>query len=259
MKSKYPILLVHGIFLKDTFFFKSFGKIPIVLNEDGLSVYCSTNDGVGTIESNAMQLKKQISKILQKENVDKINIIAHSKGGLDCKYMIQNLNMEDKVASLTTICTPHRGSQLASTILKWPKWLLMISSTCINLFYKILGDTKPNVLKACKQLQVVSTIEDSTINFSDKVYCQSYSSILENSTDDIFMAIPHIILKKHDKDKSDGMVSNKSAQFGEYKGNCVSGSISHTEIVDLMTNKDEKKKVYKFYIEICNDLIKRGF
>lgn len=259
MKGKYPILLVHGIILKDTFFFKAFGNIPNVLKEEGFCVYCSTNDGVGTIENNAEQLKTQITKILQKEKTDKINIIAHSKGGLDCKYMIQNLNMQDKIASLTTICTPHKGSQLASTILDWPKWILIISSSLINLCYKILGDKKPNVLEACNQLRAVSKIEDYTINFSDKVYCQSYSSILKKSTDDILMTIPHIILKQRDNDKSDGMVSNKSAQFGEYKGNCIEDSISHTEIVDLMTNTKKKKKVYKFYKEVCNNLTKQGF
>lgn len=259
MKTKYPILLVHGIILKDTFFFKSFGKIPKVLREEGLCVYCSTNDGVGTIETNAKQLKKQIKKILQKEKNDKINIIAHSKGGLDCKYMIEKLNMEEKVASLTTICTPHKGSQVASAILRWPKWILTISSTCINLFYKILGDSNPNVLGACNQLRAVSTIEDSTINFSKHVYCQSYSSVLKKSTDDILMAIPYIVLKKYDRDKSDGIVSNESSQFGEYKGNCVRDSISHTKIVGLMANAKEKKKVYKFYKDVCNDLIKLGF
>lgn len=259
MKSKYPVLLVHGIILKDTFFFKAFGKIPNVLREEGYCVYCSTNDGVGTIENNAKQLKQQIQKILHKEKAEKINIIAHSKGGLDCKYMIQNFNIEDKVASLTTICTPHRGSQLASTILRWPKWILIISSTCINLCYKILGDKRPNVLKACNELKAVSKIEDSTIAFSDKIYCQSYSSTLEKSTDDMLMTIPYIILKKYDKDKLDGMVSDKSAKFGEYKGVCVNGSISHTEIVDLMTNDNEKTEVYKFYREVCNDLSKQGF
>lgn len=259
MKSKYPILLVHGIILKDTFFFKAFGKIPNVLREDGFCVYCSTNDGVGTIENNAKQIKQQIKKILQKEKVDKINIIAHSKGGLDCKYMIKNLGMEDNVSSLTTICTPHRGAQLASTILRWPKLILSISSVCINLLYKILGDKKPNVLEACNQLRVVSKIEESTIDFCNKVYCQSYSSILKKSTDDMLMFIPHVILKKHDKDDSDGMVSNTSAQFGEYKGTCVKDSISHTEIVDLMVNNKKKEIVYEFYKKICNDLRKKGF
>jgi len=81
MKTKYPILLVHGIILKDVRFFKSFGNIPKILRKEGFVVYTSTNDGVGTIENNARQIKQQIKKIMKLEKCDKVNIIAQSKGG----------------------------------------------------------------------------------------------------------------------------------------------------------------------------------
>jgi hypothetical protein len=101
MKTKYPIILVHGIALKDFKFLKSFGEIDRILRIQGYSVYKAKTDGFGSIANNAMQLKEEIVKILEAEGVDKVNIIAHSKGGLDSKYMIENLGMEDYVASLT--------------------------------------------------------------------------------------------------------------------------------------------------------------
>ena len=259
MKCKYPILLVHGFVLKDVWFFSAFGKIPVELRKAGYVVYTSNNDGIGTIENNAKQLKKQINKILKKEKVDKINIIAHSKGGLDSKYMITELNMEDKIASLTTICTPHKGSQIADKILSSPKWVLKPLILLFNSFYKILGDQKPDVLKSGQQLQTSGDLTNKTINFSSKVYCQSYSAVLKNSKDDFLMAIPYIFSKKYEKTASDGLVSQASSKFGKYKGVCIEDSISHTEIVDLMTNKSEKEKVYKFYKNICKGLAKKGF
>ena len=39
---------------------------------------------------------------------EKVNIIAHSKGGLDSRYMITHLGLADKVASLTTVATPPK-------------------------------------------------------------------------------------------------------------------------------------------------------
>lgn len=43
-----------------------------------------------------------------------VNIIAHSLGGLDARYMISRLQHPSvRVASLTTIATPHRGSPVA--------------------------------------------------------------------------------------------------------------------------------------------------
>ena len=94
MKSKYPIILVHGIMLKDFKFFKAFGKIEKALKDEGYYVETSKTDGFGTISNNAYQLKKQILRILDEQKTNKINIIAHSKGGLDAKDMIKNLGME---------------------------------------------------------------------------------------------------------------------------------------------------------------------
>lgn len=43
-----------------------------------------------------------------------VNIIAHSMGGLDSRYLITHLKHPDvRIASLTTIATPHRGSRVA--------------------------------------------------------------------------------------------------------------------------------------------------
>src|SRR5438874_2494875 len=43
----------------------------------------------------------------------KVNLVAPSMGGLDCRDMISSLGMADKVASLTTVGTPHHGSPVA--------------------------------------------------------------------------------------------------------------------------------------------------
>jgi triacylglycerol lipase len=48
----------------------------------------------------------------------KVNIIAHSMGGLDSRTLISELHYGDRVASLTTISTPHRGSAVADVLLK---------------------------------------------------------------------------------------------------------------------------------------------
>ena len=49
----------------------------------------------------------------------KIHIIAHSMGGLDSRFLISNnlRNLRGRIASLTTICTPHRGSPVADLLL----------------------------------------------------------------------------------------------------------------------------------------------
>src|SRR5204862_5513379 len=43
----------------------------------------------------------------------RVNVIAHSMGGLDARYAIARLGAADKIASLVTIGTPHHGTPLA--------------------------------------------------------------------------------------------------------------------------------------------------
>ena len=102
MNTRYPIVLVHGLAMKDTFFMKSFGRIDRILRIQGYTVYKSGVDAVGSVESNAGQLKAEVEEILRETGADKVNIIAHSKGGLDAKWMINHLGMAEKAASLTT-------------------------------------------------------------------------------------------------------------------------------------------------------------
>lgn len=259
MKSKYPIILVHGIVVKDFKHFKAFGKIEKVLKEDGYVVYTSLTDGFGSIENNALMLKNQIEEILIKHNVNKVNLIAHSKGGLDSIYMIKELNMEDKVASLTTLSTPHKGSKIADNLLKLPKFIIKIIGFFLNTTYKIFGDKNPDCILVANQLSTINNIKDETFNFLSNVYCQSYSSTMKKSKDDFIMGIPLMFSKHFEKDDTDGMVSKNSSKFGEYKGDCINDSISHSEIVDFMVKKKKKQKIYAFYKQICEDLVKKGF
>lgn len=259
MKTKYPIILVHGIMVKDLKHFKAFGRIEKTLIENGFTVYTSLTDGFGSISSNANQLKKQILEILKENKTNKVNLIAHSKGGLDSKYMIKELGMEKYIASLTTLSTPHKGSKLADKLLTLPKWIIKILAFWINLFYKICKDENPDCVKVAKELSVVNNIEEETFNFESDIYCQSYSTTLKKSKDDFIMGIPLIFSKRFEKDYSDGMVAKNSTKFGQYKGDCLEDSISHSEIVGFSLSKKKRKKIEEFYIELCNELVDLGY
>lgn len=257
MQTKYPILLVHGIVLKESKFFKAFGKIGKQLKAQGYCVYISRQDGFGTIENNAQQLKEQIEEILQKENVEKINLIAHSKGGLDCKYLISELQMENRVASLTTLCTPHKGSPVASRIMKLSKFILKFVAFWINFWYRIFGDKHPDAYTVCKQLQLHD--DEELLTFSDKVYCQSFSTTMKKVKDDFVMGIPLLVSKHSQKEETDGLVPVESAMFENYRGNCLPESVSHSQIVDFMASKKKKEKIYAFYNSVCQELAAMNF
>ena len=259
MTTKYPIILAHGILLKEKgIFFRSFSYIKKHLTAAGYRVYIAQTDGIGTIENNAAQLKKEIQEILEKEKTEKINIIGHSKGGLDSIYMLENLDMGDKVASLTTLCTPHQGSPVATTLLKMPKIFLYPLAFFYNVFYKCLKDENPDIIAVLKQLQVRETPFAEHLK-CEEGYCQSYSLVMEKAGDEFLMSVPFIMSKRYEKEDTDGMVSHTSAQFGEYKGVCLEESFSHHAIVCFAIGKKKREKVFAFYDDLCKDLAERGY
>ena len=259
MQTKYPIVLAHGIAVREGRFFKAFGRIGKTLKDAGYVVYTANTDGFGSIENNAAQLKTQIEEILQKENTDKVNIIAHSKGGLDAKYMIEELGMACAVASLTTLCTPHKGSRMASWIYSRPRWVTRFLAFWINFWYRIFGDKHPDALTVCKQLQLSLDDEIEQLNAPNGVYCQSYSATMKRGRDDFLMSVPLYFSRRWEEDSSDGLVTAESAKYAEYRGDCIEESLSHTEMIDLSLKKKKRRKVYAFYLSLCRKLAERGF
>ena len=261
MKTRYPILLVHGLAIKDTFFMKSWGKIDEMLRSRGCTVFKSGIDGMGTIENNAAALKKEVLLILAKTKSEKVNIIAHSKGGLDAKYMIKELGMAKRVASLTTLCTPHHGSPVATGIMNLPKPVVKALAAVLNAAYRVLGDKNPDSYNAGLELMRVKAPERETLNIADGVVCQSFSATVPKGREaqDFVMAIPVVFSRFMEKDKAtDGLVPRDSAIFGNYKGDCLDGSVSHTEIVDFLATAKKREKIFAFYSQLCRDLAKQG-
>lgn len=255
--TRYPVILVHGILLKDYHLFKAFGKIEESLKKNGYAVSTAPTDGLGTIENNAAQLKEYVQKILREQHAEKVNLVAHSKGGLDCIHMIKSLGMEDNVASLTTLCTPHLGSPIASFILGCPKWILKFIAFWINLWYRLFGDKKPDCLEVCKQLKQRNEAE--FIGFSQKVYCQSYSTTLKSGEDDFIMGIPYLFSKLLESKDTDGLVSVESSKFEHYRGNLGDDSISHSEAVGFTLKQEKRERIIGFYRHMLSELAEMGF
>lgn len=116
-KLKYPVLLVHGMGFRDSKYINYWGRIPEKLEENGCKVYYGNQDSNGTVASNGTFLAEKIKKIIEETGVPKLNVIAHSKGGLDIRYAISTLKMSQYIASLTTISTPHHGSLTVDKLL----------------------------------------------------------------------------------------------------------------------------------------------
>lgn len=256
--TKYPVVLVHGLAAKDFPFCRAFGGIANALRKHNVITYVTDQDGVGTIPNNAKQLKNQIEAFCKAQGCEKVNIIAHSKGGLDARYMISALDMSSRVASLTTLSTPHHGSKLSAALLRYPRWLIGHICFFINKFYWIFRDECPDILSAAKELTDTAMQDFNTVILNAPgVYYQSYSS--QTSKANAFLVfIPYQISRYCEQDETDGLVSVRSSQWGDYKGQ-IQGNLNHLQIIDLYGSKRKRQNVAVFYMHIITQLREMGF
>lgn len=121
--SRHAIVLAHGFDASTTNRW-SFYKVEESLRADGHVVHSAQVSPYKGVPARAAQLATHIDAA-QREcrakagcDASKVHVIAHSMGGLDARYVISKLGYGDRVASLTTVSTPHRGSAIADVLLK---------------------------------------------------------------------------------------------------------------------------------------------
>lgn len=114
-KTKYPIVLSHGLFGFDKVFgLEYFYNVPPDLESGGAKVYLTQVSAENSTEVRGEQLLKQIERIAAMGG-GKVNLIGHSQGGMDARYVMGV--RPDLIASLTTVGSPHKGADFADFLL----------------------------------------------------------------------------------------------------------------------------------------------
>ena len=262
-KTKYPVVMVHGIFFRDWQYFNYWGRILKELKRNGAVMYYGRQQSSQSVADSAAELKQEILRILEESGAEKVNIVAHSKGGLDSRYAISKLGLEDKIASLTTINTPHRGCQFADALLgSLPKGFIhFVADKYDKLFHK-LGDEKPDFLGGVQDLTACACARfNEEVKDSPQVYYQSVMSKMASVNSAGFPLNLGYLLSKKYEGANDGLVSVESAQWGEYLGllSVKKQGISHGDMIDLMRRNIKGFDVCEFYVNVLEDLKKKGF
>ncbi|HUP58214.1 MAG TPA: hypothetical protein VM598_12225 [Bdellovibrionota bacterium] len=250
IRLKHPIVLVHGLGAT-----REYGPVDYFyglrerLAKAGNSVYQAKLTPFQSIEHRAGQLKAQIERTIPDE---KINLICHSMGGLDGRYLISQLGFADRVASITTVGTTHRGSRLADYALsrsgpgtmRVANWLLSFlgaslegirqvsTEYCQRTFYR-LAPNAPGV----GYFSATSTIE-STVPWK-ALPC---------------FFLPYRILARIEGD-NDGLVSEESAKWGEHI--CTYRGDHYAQIGQLLGHSRGLDYI-KFYDQILKRLKREG-
>jgi triacylglycerol lipase len=242
--TQYPILLAHGYFGFDRIGAPQRGReyfrgVRQRLEALGHAVHVARVSPAAGIGRRAAQLARQIEQL----DAPRLNIIAHSMGGLDARYAIARLGLAQRVASLTTIGTPHHGTPLADLTLAFGEW---------RSVRRVLDALGANV----DGLYDVSTLRMQHFNRAivDSPHVV-YSSVVGAVNPDAgklnaFLALGHDYLLRK-AGRNDGIVPAMSQRWGEAMGEVEA---DHWAQIGWFGRFD----VQGFYASVAQGLAERG-
>lgn len=218
----FPIVLAHGIARFDILIeilreklqlpddqltdqFQYFKGIKEHLEAHGFTVFHPNQPFAGSVELRAAKLLERVNAVLQgPPETPKVHIIAHSMGGLDARHMIVDHDMADRVATLTTIGTPHHGSPVADH-LEQPGGAFLLKMLDRVLDVDGVSDL---TTQACEEFNRRAEHFEATNTVVYSTYCA-----FENVTDVFAPLVPGWFLVSHTDGRNDGLVSVRSQQW----------------------------------------------
>lgn len=262
--TKYPVLMIHGVFFRDSKYFNYWGRIPKELENNGARIFYGEHQSAASVVDSAAELSERIKDIVNRNGCEKVNIIAHSKGGLDCRYAIHKYNLEPYVASLTTINTPHRGCKFADYLLnKAPEGLKNKIADTYNNALRKFGDSNPDFMAAVTDLTSARCEAlNKELPNPVSVFCQSTGSKLNRATGGKFPLNFSYNLVKNFDGYNDGLVGEQSFKWGEnfaFLSTNGRRGISHGDMIDLNRENIPGFDVREWYVQLVADLKKRGY
>ena len=261
--TKYPLLMVHGVFFRDFKFFNYWGRVPDDLIQNGATVYYGDQQSAASVDICGQEIAAKIKQIVETTGCGKVNIIAHSKGGLDSRCAITRYGCAPYVASLTTVNTPHRGCQFADYLLnKAPQKLKDAVAASYNAALRKAGDKNPDFISAVSDL-TASACEKFNQECPDApgVYYQSVGSKSVSAAGGRFPLNMSYHLVNYFDGPNDGLVALPSMKWGDsfkYVTPLKSRGITHGDMIDLNRENIDGFDVRETFVELVSNLKNRG-
>ncbi|MGC6416523.1 MAG: esterase/lipase family protein [Bradymonadia bacterium] len=154
-----PIVFVHGMGgFENLGPWDYFYGVPAQLREAGYETYITVSDPFNTSLIRSQQLRPQLDLIRDCACANRLNIIAHSQGGIDMRLLISDGGYGRHIASLTTISTPHRGTQVADALLGLTDGPVQgIADGLLNVFSGFVWDDQQEDPDIAAAMQTCST------------------------------------------------------------------------------------------------------
>jgi triacylglycerol lipase len=248
---RYPVVFCHGMLAFTTLRMQlpedhnSFRSLRPFLLERGFRVLYPQVLPTGGVTARAEQLRDQIRHWTD----EPVNIIAHSMGGLDARFLITHLGMADRVRSLTTIATPHRGTYLVEWFLAnyRQRVPLLLALEAMGLNMDGFQDCRPDT---CRRFN------ERTPDMPGVRYFSFGGAVPMGHVTPVLRRAWNLLTTV--EGPNDGMVSLASARWGEYLGTVHADHFAQTpDMAGVRPGEDFD--ALGFYTRLVENLARRGF
>ncbi|MBN2495560.1 MAG: triacylglycerol lipase [Deltaproteobacteria bacterium] len=263
--TRFPIVLVHGWTGWDEIgSYTYFYGVPDHLERRGYAIYVASLDPYNSVELRSGQLAAQVEATLADARARKVDLIAHSQGGLDSRRLISTLGFGDRISALVTVSTPHRGTPLTDValgVLPGP------GEEALAFLLEWLGATAVG-----SQSDAIASFESMTVQFvvedfnpanpdDDRVAYVSYAGrtcplgISCGDVCDVEIRWSYDLLWLL-AGANDGVVPVDSAVWGDYRGEIPADHFD--EIGQLLGVTGPNFDHQVFYLQLARDLAAEG-
>jgi triacylglycerol lipase len=262
VKIRYPVVLMHGVGVLSSL--RRGGHLhgtALALRQHGVPAYAPNVPPYNPVTVRAGTWQERILHILRETGAPRVNLIGHSMGGLDARYIISRLGMHEVVASLVTISSPHYGTSLCDIIREQPSFFQSAAGALFDrMGTAAMKDVPGNTKQVIAELTPAYVCETFNREVHDhpSVKYWSYAGQAGKGTDVPINPLMWLQNRRIYRRQgiNDGFVPVSSAQWGEFLGTI---DADHSLQVGIRLVRNRRFDADAFYLSVVEMLAAEGY